>query len=79
MEQDSGHANDIRRDYRNIMKWSEIYDSSDMAVKKMIASYLIKKVSVYSGYQLRIEFNINLAQFELGLEIPNEYQVEDLA
>lgn len=79
MEQSNSRTDEIRRDYRNIMKWSEIFDSSDMAVKKMIAGYLIKKVSVYSGYRLHIEFNINFAQFELGLEIPNEYQAEDLA
>lgn len=79
VEQSNSRTDEIRRDYRNIMKWSEIFDSSDMAVKKMIAGYLIKKISVYSGYRLHIEFNINFAQFELGLEIPNEYQVEDLA
>ena len=79
MEQSNSRIDEIRRDYRNIMKWSEIFDSSDMAVKKMIAGYLIKKISVYSGYRLHIEFNINFAQFELGLEIPNEYQAEDLA
>ena len=79
MEQSNDRTNEIRRDYRNIMKWSEIFDSSDMAVKNMIAGYLIKKISVYSGYRLHIEFNINFAQFELGLEIPNEYQAEDLA
>ena len=79
MEQSNSRTDEIRRDYRNIMKWSEIFDSSDMAVKKMIAGYLIKKISVYSGYRLHIKFNINFAQFELGLEIPNEYQAEDLA
>lgn len=79
MEQSNDRTNEIRRDYQNIMKWSEIFDSSDMAVKKMIAGYLIKKISVYSGYRLHIEFNINFAQFELGLEIPSEYQAENLA
>ena len=79
MEQSNSRTDEIRRDYWNIMKWSEIFDSSDMAVKKMIAGYLIKKISVYSGYRLHIEFNINFAQFELGLEIPNEYQAENLA
>ena len=79
VEQSNSRTDEIRRDYRNIMKWSEIFDSSDMAVKKMIAGYLIKKISVYSDYRLHIEFNINFAQFELGLEIPNEYQAEDLA
>ncbi len=56
-----------------------MFDSSDMAVKKMIAGYLIKRISVYTDYRLHIEFNINFAQFELGLEIPNEYQVREQA
>ena len=79
MEQSNSRTNEIRRDYQSIMKWSEIFDSSDVAVKKMVAGYLIKKISVYSGYWLHIEFNINFAQFELGLDIPNEYHAEDLA
>ena len=79
MEQSNNCTNEIRRDYQSIMKWSEIFDSSDVAVKKMVAGYLIKKISVYSGYRLHIEFNINFAQFELGLDIPNEYHAEDLA
>ena len=69
MEQSNDRTNEIRRDYQNIMKWSEIFDSSDMAVKKMIAGYLIKKISVYSGYRLHIEFNIDFEQYEHGLDI----------
>ena len=79
LERSNSRNNEIRRDYQNILKWSELFDSSDMAVKKMIAGYLIKKVCVYSSYRLHIEFNINFAQFELGLDIPNEYQAQDLA
>ena len=52
MEQSNSRTNEIRRDYQSIMKWSEIFDSSDVAVKKMVAGYLIKKISVYSGYQI---------------------------
>ena len=63
----------IQADYDKIMEWSEIFDSSDMEVKKMIAGYIIKRVDVYSDYRLHIEFNMNFAQFELGLEIPNDY------
>lgn len=78
IEQSNSRTDEIRKDYRNILKWSEMFDSSDMAVKKMVAGYLIKKVCVYSDYRLHIEFNINFAQFELGLDIPNEYQAQDL-
>ena len=79
LDQSNSRTDEIRKDYQNILKWSEMFDSSDMAVKKMIVGYLIKKVCVYSDYRLHIEFNINFAQFELGLDIPNEYQTKDLA
>lgn len=64
----------VRKEYQDILKWSELFDNSDMAVKKMVAGYIIKRVYVYSDYQLRVEFNIDLDQFELGLEIPNQYE-----
>jgi len=79
MDRSNSRTDEIRKDYQTILKWSEMFDSSDMAVKKMIVGYLIKKVCVYSNYRLHIEFNINFAQFELGLDIPNEYQAQDLA
>ncbi len=79
LERSNSRAEEIRKDYESILKWSEMFDSSDMAVKKMIAGYLIKRISVYTDYRLHIEFNINFAQFELGLEIPNVYQVREQA
>ncbi len=79
LERSNSRAEDIRKDYESILKWSEMFDSSDMTVKKMIAGYLIKKISVFTDYRLHIEFNINFAQFELGLEIPNVYQVREQA
>ena len=69
----------IRADYHRILQWAEMFDSSDMEVKKMIAGYIIKRVDVHSDYRLHIEFNMNFAQFELGLEIPNEYEMQDHA
>lgn len=74
MEESSHRIDAIKSDYRQIMEWSAIFDSSDMEVKKMIARYIIKRVDVYSDYRLHIEFNMNFAQFELGLEMPNEYE-----
>ncbi len=73
-ERNSSRAEEIRKDYQHILKWFELFDDSDMATKKMVAGYLIKRIDVYSDYRLHIEFNINFAQFELGLEIPNEYK-----
>jgi site-specific DNA recombinase len=79
MEESSHRIDAIKSDYRRIMEWSSIFDSSDMEVKKMIAGYIIKRVDVYSDYRLHIEFNMNFAQFELGLETPTEYKSEDYA
>jgi len=46
LERSNDRADEIRKDYESILKWSEMFDSSDMAIKKMIAGYLIKKISV---------------------------------
>ena len=70
---------EIRKSYQRVLSWSEMFDNSDMAVKKMVAGYLIKRIEVYSGYRLHIEFKINFDQFALGLEIPNDYNRQDNA
>lgn len=56
-----------------------MYDTSPMEVKKMIAGYIIKRVEVSSDYRLRIELNMTVAQFELGLDTPDEMCVSGLA
>lgn len=79
LERSNNRAEEIKADYQRILAWSDMFDSSDMATKKMIAGYIINKVYVYAGYQFHFEFNINFAQFNLGLDIPNEYVAEEIA
>ncbi len=74
LAESEGKIDQIKADYRRILKWSEMFDSSDMEVKKMIAGYLIKRVYVYDGYRLRIEFNMNFEQFNLGIDVPKVYE-----
>ncbi len=45
-----------------------IFDKSEMPVKKMIAGYIIKRIDVYADYQLHIELNMTIEQFDLGLD-----------
>jgi len=73
-EQGANRANEIRKDYQRILKWSEMFDDSDVATKKMVAGYLIKRIDVYTDYRLHIEFNFNFAQFELGAGYPQRVQ-----
>ena len=79
MESDEKRVKKIQSDYRNLMRWSEIFDRSDIATKKMITGYIINRVYVYSDYKLHIEFNMNMEQFLGGLEIPAEYSIHKTA
>ena len=78
VEKSNQRVEAIKADYRRIMEWSEMFDGSDMDVKKMIAGYIIKRVDVYSDYRLHIEFNMSFAQFELGLETEVEYEAQNI-
>lgn len=79
MESDEKRVKKIQSDYRNLMRWSEIFDKGDIATKKMITGYIINRVYVYSDYKLHIEFNMNMEQFLGGLEIPAEYSIHKTA
>lgn len=76
METDEKRISKIKSDYKNLICWSEIFDNSDMATKKMIAGYIIHRVYVYSGYRLHIEFNMNIEQFLGGLDIPADIRLD---
>lgn len=78
MAESESKCDRIRADYHRILQWAEMFDSSDMEVKKMIAGYIIKRVDVHSDYRLHIEFNMSFAQFELGLETEVEYAAQDI-
>ncbi len=76
METDEKRVSKIKSDYKNLIRWSEIFDNSDMATKKMIAGYIIHRVYVYSGYRLYIEFNMNIEQFLGGLDLPADIRLD---
>lgn len=76
MEADEKRVSKIKSDYKSLIRWSEIFDNSDMATKKMIAGYIIHRVYVYSGYRLHIEFNMNIEQFLGGLDIPADIRLD---
>ena len=52
-----------------MISWAEMYDSASVESKKMIVSCLIRRVDVYRGYRVHIDFNIDFKQFSLGLDI----------
>ena len=60
---------DLERDCTQILEWSSIYDSSSIAIKKMIVSALIQRVDVHRNYKLVVKFRITMEQFLNGLGI----------
>ena len=59
----------LNSQYDEMISWAEMYDSASMESKKMIVSCLIRRVDVYRGYRVHIDFNIDFKQFSLGLDI----------
>ena len=68
---DAGEATlqSLNSQYDDMIAWAEMYDSASMEAKKMIVSCLIRRVDVYRGYRVHIDFNIDFKQFSLGLDI----------
>lgn len=59
----------LNAQYDDIISWADMYDTASMEAKKMIVNCLIKRVEVYRDYKLHIDFNIDLEQFSLGMDI----------
>lgn len=59
----------LNSQYDDIISWADMYDTSSMEAKKMIVNCLIKRIEVYRNYKLHIDFNIDLEQFSLGMDI----------
>jgi len=68
LENESAKVAEMQAEFNRIATWSEIFDSSDIATKKMICGYIIKRVTVYRDYQISVDFNINVEQFLNGID-----------
>ena len=49
--------------YEELISFADLYDSASFEAKKMIVSQLIRRVDVYRGYQIHVDFNFDLAQY----------------
>lgn len=68
LENENSKMSEMQAEFDRIATWSEIFDSSDIATKKMICGYIIKQVKVYRDYKLDVEFNITVKQFLNGID-----------
>ncbi len=63
----SEYVDGRKSELAQIKRWSEVFDESEIEVRKMIASYIIKRLHVRENYKLDIELNMTLDQFLNGL------------
>ena len=59
---------ELSAQYDDVISWAYMYDQANTESKKMIINYLTKRIEVSRGYKMRVEFNIDFEQFNLGLE-----------
>ena len=57
-------ADQVKRDYAQLMNWATLYDNCSFEAKKMIAAQFIKAVRVKRRYELEIEFNVSFSEFQ---------------
>lgn len=68
LEQGNTKEAEMKAELQRIRTWAEIFDSSEMDVKKMIANYIFKEVKVKRDYHLDIVLNMNIQQYMNGLD-----------
>lgn len=59
----------IHKQYKQLVSWADVFSGASIEMQKMIASYMIKKVTVSRDYELEVEYNFDENQFAMGLEI----------
>ena len=78
LDNENSKLEEFRSEFERIATWSEIFDSSDTATKKMICGYISKRVTVRRDYKLAVDFTINVEQFLNGIDSVTQAEVYDL-
>ena len=65
-------AREIREQHQRLLSWSDMFDSASPQEKKIIASYIIKAVTLTRDYGIQVEFNISEAQYLGGMEMDDK-------
>lgn len=54
---------ELAMEHKKLLSWADIFDTATPAERKLIASQLIKAVTLTRGYGIQIDFNISEAQY----------------
>jgi len=62
-------ADEIIEQHHRLLSWADLFADAPQEEKKMIASYILKAVTLTRDYGIQIEFNISEAQYLNGMEM----------
>lgn len=62
-------AGEIQASHRQPLSWAGMFDAASIEEKKMIASYLIKAVTLSRDYGIQVGFNVSEAQYLGGMDV----------
>jgi DNA invertase Pin-like site-specific DNA recombinase len=66
LEDSSEAYREVQNNLKKLMSWTDLYQNSSMASKRMIMARLIKAVRVRRNYEIEIDFNIAYEQYCMG-------------
>ena len=62
-------ADEIMEQHHRLLSWADMFANATQEEKKMVASYVVKAVTLTRDYGIQIEFNISEAQYLSGMEL----------
>ena len=62
-------ADEIMEQHHRLLSWADMFANASQEEKKMIASYVMKAITLTCDYGIQIEFNISEAQYLSGMEM----------
>ena len=62
------HIEEMQVKYDEVITWTELYDTADLAAKKMIVANLINRIDVGKDFNIHIDFNIDLSHFNIQFD-----------
>ncbi len=62
-------AQEIMMHHERLVTWADMYQDASPEEKKVVASYIIKAVTLTRDYGIQVEFNISEAQYLNGMQL----------
>lgn len=69
MTESSMLLDQIRQEHKRFVSWANVFADASIETQKMIASYMIKSVSIGQDYELNMEFNFDEEQYTMGMSL----------